>query len=213
MTSHISAAISRLETALHNRSPKPKASTAIVSLRSYQDLEGFHTCGDPVLEKMLDAAVSYLTSIRTGGSPCWMTLWGTNGKGNGTGKTHLARLIAAAVRNHLPQTPAACTLNWPKLCTRWQAREDTGHKLGFARECGLLIIDDAGAEHQSAATVSLLQDLLNSRLGKWTIITSNLSPEEWSARDHRIASRLIRDGSFLVQCETVDYANRPHATP
>jgi len=34
-----------------------------------------------------------------------------------------------------------------------------------------------------------------------------------SARDHRIAYRLIRDGSFLVQCETVDYANRQHTTP
>jgi chromosomal replication initiation ATPase DnaA len=177
------------------------------------DLDAFQTFDDPTLLTMKRSAAAYLHAIRAGGKPCWMTLWGTNGKGNGTGKTHLARLIAAAVRNHLPQTPATCTLNWPKLCTRWQAREDTGHKLGFARECGLLIIDDAGAEHQSAATVSLLQDLLNSRLGKWTIITSNLSPEEWSARDHRIASRLIRDGSFLVQCETVDFANRQHSTP
>jgi len=205
---HIAETVRRIETALTNRSPKPKASTATGFRRSYQDLEAFRTFGDPTLELMLDTAASYLHAIRANVAPCWMTLWATNGRGNGTGKTYLSKLIAAAVRNHLPQTPATCTLNWPKLCTRWQARDDVGHKLGFARECGLLIIDDAGAEHQSAATVSLLQDLLNTRLGRWTIITSNLSPEEWSARDHRIASRLIRDGSFLVQCETTDYANR-----
>ena len=172
------------------------------------ELASFQTADDPVLAKMRHVAARFVRSIRQGCSPCWLTFWGVNGRGNGTGKTHLARLISEAVRMHLPATPPTCFLSWPNVCARKQSGGDVTHKMGFARESGLLIIDDAGAEHQTDWTAAFLMDLLNWRLGRWTIMTTNLSPSQWSARDHRIASRLHRSGSYLLQCETVDWAER-----
>lgn len=160
---------------------------------------------------MLEAGTRYADAIIQRQPPHWLTMWGRNGAGNGTGKTYLANLIADRVRLHLPGAVPVRRLNWPDLCCRWQAREDIGHKIAMAREAALLIIDDAGAENQSVATVSLLQTLLNSRLKQWTIITTNLSPTDWAERDARVASRMRRDGSWVLRCETTDYALRPKA--
>ena len=171
-------------------------------------LAEFETLGDPVLERMRKGAELFAADIISGTNPRWLTLWGRNGVGNGTGKTFLARLIGRRVWGHLPGAIPAYTLRWGHLCARWQAREDVTQKLGFANDAGLLIIDDAGAENQTQGTVSLLQNLLNGRLGKWTILTTNLSPTEWGERDMRIASRLKRDGAWVIRCETVDYAFR-----
>ena len=157
---------------------------------------------------MRHIAARFVRSIRQGNPACWLTLWGANGKGNGTGKTMLARLVSECVRMNLPATPPTCFLSWPTVCTRKQSGGDVTYKLGFAREAGLLIIDDAGAEHQTEWTASYLLDLLNVRLGRWTIMTTNLSPAQWSDRDHRIASRLHRHGSYLLQCETSDWSER-----
>ncbi len=74
------------------------------------------------------------------------------------------------------------------------------------------MIDDAGAEHQTPATLGLLHGMLQSRLGQWTVITTNLSPDAWRQRDERIGSRLIRDSNVHVDCTTADYATREPAS-
>jgi hypothetical protein len=56
--------------------------------------------------------------------------------------------------------------------------------------------------------VGLLHGMLQSRLGQWTVITTNLSPDTWRQRDERIGSRLIRDRNVHVDCTTADYATR-----
>jgi len=179
--------INRLaETAKASRSAQSAAhgstQTSSTDLQAIEtELASFHVLTDPVLTKMRHIAARYIRSVRESRPPCWLTLWGANGRGNGTGKTHLARLIAECVRMHLPATPPTCFLSWPTICTRKQSGGDVTHKLGFAREAGLLVIDDAGA---------------------------NLSPAQWSDRDHRISSRLHRHGSYLLQCETADWSER-----
>lgn len=168
----------------------------------------FLTLQDPVLEDMKQTATSYIADIRAKKSPYWLTLWGRNGHGNGTGKSFLARLVRDATTGSFGCTPPAKWTHWPSLCDRMQAREDTMHAFAFAESAGLLILDDIGAEHQTAAMITKLCRLMESRLRKWTILTTNLSPEDWQQRDSRISSRIIRDGNRHLRCETTDYALR-----
>lgn len=157
---------------------------------------------------MKQAATTFIHAIRSGQSPYWLTLWGRNGHGNGTGKTYVAKLIQAATRTRFSCTPPVKWTHWPSLCDRMQAREDTMHSFAFAESAGILILDDVGAEHQTAAMLSKLCRLMESRLRKWTILTTNLSPADWQQRDSRISSRIIRDGNRHLRCETTDYALR-----
>jgi DNA replication protein DnaC len=65
--------------------------------------------------------------------------------------------------------------------------------------CDLLIIDDLGTEMTTAFTVSVLYDIINSRLisGKKTVINTNLSISDISSRySPQIASRL--SGEYQV---------------
>ncbi len=128
----------------------------------------------------------------------WLTLWGRSG----TGKTMLAR----AIYEYFPRR--ASWLDWVGFCRRYQSKEDVNNQLYRACEAEVLVIDDAGAEHQTPATLGQLHGLLQSRIRKWTVITSNLSPDTWRQRDERIGSRLIRDRNVHVDCTTIDYATR-----
>ena len=74
------------------------------------------------------------------------------------------------------------------------------------KNCDLLAIDDLGAGHDTDFTINKLYELLNERLGKWTIITCNLYLDEIGKQmDTRISSRFIRSGSVVVNMETEDY--------
>ena len=75
------------------------------------------------------------------------------------------------------------------------ARDDIQRYL----ECDLLIIDDLGTEMTTAFVVSVLYDLVNTRLitGKNTIISSNLSPHEVRERySSPLASRI--EGEYQI---------------
>lgn len=153
--------------------------------------------GDPVLIAMANGASDLVRDIRAKNPPRWLTYWGAPG----TGKTYLARQIHAMHRG-------SHWLDWVDYCRRFQAREETAGRLRTAVDAKLLVIDDIGAEHQTAAVVGQLHGLLHSRLGRWTIITSNLSIEHWQAIDARISSRLIRGANRHLQCDTLDFATR-----
>ena len=63
----------------------------------------------------------------------------------------------------------------------------------------LLIIDDLGSEMSNQFTVSVIYNLLNTRLnqGLSTLINTNLSPKELVERyDRRITSRIL--GEFTL---------------
>lgn len=157
---------------------------------------------------MRKAGERYAGAILARQPPFFLTLYGRAGAGNGTGKTFLARMILERVRRHQPGAVPTKFLDWTDTARRFQSHEDITKRMAFSREADVLVIDDAGAEHRTEATIGLLFGLLNSRLGKWTVITTNLSPSQWHEADTRIASRLRRGGSFILECETTDYALR-----
>jgi DNA replication protein DnaC len=76
-----------------------------------------------------------------------------------------------------------------------------------------LAIDDLGAEYESDFINSKLQQLLNKRLNKWTVITSNLSLDDFSHKDERIASRLVRGGNKVIQIDATDYYLKHYSNP
>jgi DNA replication protein DnaC len=161
-------------------------------------LEGWKAMGDPVLVTMAKAGGDFVREIKAKAPPRWLTLWGTSG----SGKTYLARII------HGLFPGKAHWLDWVDLCRRYQAKEETANRIRWAADAPLVVLDDIGAEHQTPATVGLTHSLLHSRLNRWTIITSNLSPDDWSIIDARIGSRLVRGGNKHVECRTQDFATR-----
>ena len=68
----------------------------------------------------------------------------------------------------------------------------------------VLILDDVGAENISGEysrgfSATALCEIVEKRLGKWTLLTSNLTTTEIAdTYDARVASRLIRNGGRTV---------------
>jgi DNA replication protein DnaC len=72
----------------------------------------------------------------------------------------------------------------------------------------LVVVDDLGAARDKTNFIADgLYRLCNSRLGKWTVFTTNLRLNEVAEQiDPRVASRLIRDENVLCRIEAPDYA-------
>jgi len=72
-----------------------------------------------------------------------------------------------------------------------------------------VILDDVGSERDPTGFIaSALDQILNARQRKWTLITTNLSLREIAEIDTRISSRMLRNGSVVVETKTIDYALR-----
>lgn len=70
-----------------------------------------------------------------------------------------------------------------------------------------LVLDDIGSEHDpSGIGKAKLDRILNARLGKTTVITSNLLLDQIQAKiDARVSSRLIRNDSTVVELIVDDF--------
>ena len=89
-----------------------------------------------------------------------------------------------------------------------QGLGDRREILDKASEPWLTVVDDLGAGHNTDYFVSEILGLLESRLGKWTFITTNLTLSGFEELDQRIASRLRRDGNQFGDISLGDYTDR-----
>jgi len=171
----------------------------------------FRTFQDPVLEQMVaeSSQISNEFTAHPLNEARWLSFIG----GSGTGKTYLAnQLYQRAQRNallshHIRLVAGVCRQDWRKMLS--DLRNGKYHIMEDACEMNFLFLDELAIEHDpSGFAADKLSELLGRRIGKWTVITSNLSPEKIAALDVRVMSRMIRDGNRLVRCETQDYALR-----
>lgn len=113
----------------------------------------------------------------------------------GLGKTHLSLSIAAEVIRkgyNVLYTPAQSLMDTLER-ERFRRSED-GSSLDFVLESDLLILDDLGAEFSTNFSISVLYNIINTRLieKRPTIISSNLTIKEIESRySPRVLSRII----------------------
>jgi DNA replication protein DnaC len=158
---------------------------------------------DDGLSQALKEACLMLARMRRGLPAHWLTLSGTNG----TGKTMLAQWLASQMEVRMPERliPRKWTGNEIKatyLGGGWGLPADLGRE-------EWLLVDELGAEREQPSFREAMIDMLNRRMGRWTIITSNLSERELEqAFSSRLTSRMIRDGNVHVRIESPDYFTR-----
>ncbi len=115
----------------------------------------------------------------------------------GLGKTHLSMAIANEVlkKGHTVVYGSAQNIIDGCLKERFSYSGSTAYIDGCLN-CDLLILDDLGTELQNTASLSVIYNLINSRLlsGRSTIISTNLTLKEMEARyEPRICSRIVGD--------------------
>lgn len=131
----------------------------------------------------------------------WVTLFGRSG----CGKTHLMLMAELRLREELPARSVQAW-GWGDLLGKMLDGAHPG-LLEQVQELPVLMLDDVGAElMESARWQSLcmrtLLEVLDARLGRWTMLSSNLAPEDMP--DARVASRLFRGLNEVVDMRGAD---------
>jgi DNA replication protein DnaC len=165
---------------------------------------------------MLTEASRFCLDMLAGSEPRWLSLLGTSGAGKSHLSAWILRFFQCRVQRHFIHGKAGYVLSertasyrdWRRCSARFKNQE--WDLVDAICEDWLCVLDDIGAEHDpNSFAASKLDEICNRRLGKWTVITSNLQLEQISAQmDPRIASRLLRGGNVVVGIDTEDYALR-----
>lgn len=161
----------------------------------------FEKTDDPRINKMADAVNWYINDIVfTKNVPYWLTLSGSSG----IGKTHLAYMIDSHVSYRTNRY--TCRLPWIFIANTLRNGEYAIKDQ--LKEASVLVLDDIGAENTTEFLRGALYEILNARLGKWTVITTNLAPNQIRDDfDFRIASRLFRGNNVICYVPNAkDYA-------
>lgn len=168
------------------------------------------------MRMMIVKCAEFVKRMKAKDTPYWLSLLGTSGGG----KTMLAKRIFRWHSNSGLFQPI--TVNgregmeicyprdwcwWPKLAGMLKSNEGYGI-LRELESAQFSVIDEIGAElDKSGHVTNCLSNALCARVGKWTIITSNKSLGEIERDlDPRVASRMIRDGSEVVDVNVEDYS-------
>lgn len=203
--------------------PPTKESPANTRVSASFDLS-FQTLNDHDLIELKRRAIAFGTDMMTNENPRWLSLLGNSG----TGKTLIARLLYRVYKNkfqdHVNRERTERSggrheyryrcgfLNWGEAVNHRFMKGEFAF-LEDLREFDFFALDDIASEHEKhrELSASKLYDVLEARLGKWTILTANLSLEQLGRTlDPRIASRMIRGGSEVIDLEMVDFNLRPN---
>ena len=146
-----------------------------------------------------DQLKNYSESFKGKGSDNLLLMGGT-----GLGKTHLSSAVAKRIIQRGYDVYYVSAINMlssfelQRFGTSMSPQADSTDKLF---DCDLLIVDDLGTEITNQFSVSVLYNLINTRLnlGKPTIISTNLSQTELRQRYcDRITSRLFGEYKPLL---------------
>lgn len=144
----------------------------------------------------------------------WLTLLGKSG----VGKTMLARcinrffqnrmeaLLLDEIRPHERSYRRGGLKLWGSVVGDMLDGDFSG--LRDLKDDWFVCLDDIGAEYDRCRelSVSKLYDVLSARTNRFTVITANLTLDEVNRKmDARIASRLLRHGSVVVDIEAADF--------
>lgn len=185
---------------------------------------------------MLQHARKFVADMAHGRPARWLVFVGPNG----CGKTYLARRIVDWVKEHgrrIHERERAAA-GREDVSSLWTYAQEgplfrCWHNLlnllrsrdywRFETDCSdwFKVIDDLGvgclgADGEATAfAVQKMSELLDRRLRKWTVITTNFSRRHLAEHfDTRIASRLIRDNNVFFDCGQLrDWALRKMETP
>ena len=162
---------------------------------------------DEEIERMVRVSAEWARDVRDGEKPRWLSLLGSSG----TGKTHIAKALWHWLSKkedfedkaeYVPQW-----IYWPKLVEDLRSGNAYNRYRDMMR-WKYLVLDEICAENQTEFSTEKLHNLLGSRVGRWTIVTSNKRAVDIATLDRRIASRMARGGSYVVDIRTKDYSLR-----
>jgi len=170
------------------------------------------------------AAAGFVDDMLCARHPYWLSLLGTSG----AGKTMLAKIIWRKFRDTLDRE-----IDWPSTkrtqgpnCPHGRIIRYHGGYINWGdainnrmlkgeydfledmREYSFFAIDDIASEYERhrELSASKLYNVLEARLRKWTVITANLSLDQIGNNlDARIASRMLRNESVVVDVNVPDY--------
>lgn len=172
----------------------------------------------PGLREVLPAVQAWCSAVIRHEPPRrWLSLLGPSG----VGKTHILKQALACLRSAtargLWKIPTATGQRSPEMAHLIPAvdQQDFRAPRDYARY-DLIYIEDIGSgatldKGAGAVTRSRVAELLQLRSNKWTLMDANLYRREIEHQlDGRIASRLKRDGSWMVEVppEVGDYWDR-----
>lgn len=153
----------------------------------------------------------FVMDMRRGGPGRWLSLVGTSG----AGKTMLARrvwrwfcqsgmfFVEPVRQSNVVHTGQWC--DWRKFMEEC-LQGDFSRTIDL-RDDWFVVFDDIGSKRdKSGIGADKLDTILSARVGKWTMITSNLKMTQIADQfDQRIASRMIRDGSIVIDVDVDDF--------
>ncbi len=147
--------------------------------------------------------------------PYWLTILGPSGIGKTLALKQAFKMLSR--NEHLWEIETATGSRMPQCAhivpgedlTDWRAPKDYGaYDLIYVEDIGSGGGVDKGA---GAVTASRVTELLQYRTGRWTMLDGNMTRGAVAERlDSRVASRLKRDGSILLELpdEVPDFCDR-----
>jgi chromosomal replication initiation ATPase DnaA len=137
------------------------------------------------------------------------------------GKSHTARAIGQFCRffsvkafeggawDRCGRLPMVASVTWPETTDQFKSGDYS--ILHDLLDCDLVIIDDIGAENDpSKNAADKLCQVLSRREKKFTVVTTNIPPDQWPEKfDTRIADRLMRNSKVVDLFGLPSYAMRP----
>jgi DNA replication protein DnaC len=164
-----------------------------------EKLSEFQTLGDPQLKQMRTETARFITAYKRGYNPRWLSLLGTSG----AGKTMLAKAIRRICGGRF--------VTWTRVAN--MLREGEYRWFSDLMREPIVILDDLGSEYATPFIAAKLYEFLSERVGRWTIITCNLSLADIGNKiDVRIASRMLRNDSQVVDVDVPDFNVRQRKT-